>query len=407
MKRVYLDHAATTPVRPEVKKIMDAFQSGYFGNPSAIYFEGRQAKAALDSARELVAKILGAETKEIIFTNGGTESINLALFGVSRQYKKLFKKPRLITSQIEHPAVLETMKQLAKEGFEIIYLPVDKFGLVKIKELKKSLNNQTILISIMYANNEIGTIQPIAKIAKIIENFRSRKNIDQKRLALKFPLFHTDACQAAGSLEIQPQKLGVDLMSLNASKTYGPKASGLLYAKKGIELKPIIFGGGQENKLRSGTENVASWIGLAKALELSQKEKIAETKRLKALRDYFIKNLLKIPKTFLNGHPQNRLANNINLTVLNVEGEAMILQLDKYGISASTGSACHSKILQPSHVLMAIGLRPETIHGSLRLTLGHSTTKKEIDYALRIINKVVKKLRQLSAVDIKNNENKK
>lgn len=407
MKRIYLDHAATTPIRPEVKKIMDAFQSDYFGNPSAIYFEGRQAKAALDNARKLIAKILAVETNEIIFTNGGTESVNLALFGVSRQYKKFFKRPRLITSRIEHPAVLETMKQLAKEGFEIIYLPVDKFGVVKIEELKKSLNKQTILVSIMYANNEIGTIQPLSKISKIIGNFRDRKITNHKSQIPKFPLFHTDACQAASSLEIRPQKLGVDLMSLNASKIYGPKASGLLCAKKGVGLQPIIFGGGQENKLRSGTENVASWIGLAKALELCQKEKTTEAKKLKALRDYFIKNLLKIPKTFLNGHPQNRLANNINMTILDVEGESLILQLDKYGISASTGSACHSKILQPSHILTAIGLNPEIIHGSLRLTLGRSTTKKEINYALKIINKVVKKLRRLSAINIKSNENKK
>ncbi len=407
MKRIYLDHAATTPVRPEVKKIMDAFQSDYFGNPSAIYFEGRQAKAALDNARKLIAKILSVEADEIIFTNGGTESINLALLGISRQHRNLFKKPRLITSRIEHPAVLETMKQLAKEGFEVIYLPVDKFGVVKTEELKKALNKQTLLISIMYANNEIGTIQPIAKIAKIIKDFKNRVGTKAQAQIPQFPLFHTDACQAAGSLEIRPSKLGVNLMSLNASKIYGPKASGLLYVKKGIELKPIILGGGQENKLRSGTENVASWIGLAEALKLGQKEKAAEAKRLRILRDYFIKNLLKIPKTFLNGHPRNRLVNNINVTILDIEGEALILQLDKYGISASTGSACHSKILQPSHVLMAIGLDPATIHGSLRLTLGRDTKKKNVDSALKVINKVVKELRGLSAVNIQSNENKK
>ncbi len=395
MKRIYLDHAATTPTRPEVKKIMDAFQSDYFGNPSAIYFEGRLAKTALDNTRKIGAKVLGVETKEIIFTNGGTESINLALFGLSREYKKLFKKPRLITSQIEHPAVLETMKQLAKEGFEIIYLAVDKFGTVKTNELKKYLNNQTLLVSIMYANNEIGTIQPLKKISNIINNKKFSKS------GQHFPIFHTDACQAAGSLEIRPEKLGVDLMSLNASKIYGPKASGLLYVKNGIKLQPIIFGGGQENNFRSGTENVASWVGLTRALELTQKEKNKEAKRLKKLRDYFIKNLLKIPKTFLNGHPTNRLANNINVTILDVEGEALILQLDKYGISASTGSACHSKILQPSHVLRAVGLNPEIIHGSLRLTLGRSTTKKDINYAIKIIGKIVDGLRKFSAINIK------
>jgi len=400
MKRIYLDNAATTPVRPEVKKIMDEFQSKYFGNPSAIYFEGRQAKTALENGRNSIAKTLGAKPQEIVFTNGGTESINLAIFGISRQYKKLFKKPRLITSQIEHPAVLEAAKQLAKEGFEIIYLPVDKFGVVKTDKLKKSLNPQTILVSIMYANNEIGTIEPIQKIGEIIREFR-KKNLD-----LGFdgktapPFFHVDACQAAGFLEIQPEKLGVDLMSLNGSKIYGPKASGLLYVKNGIQLEPLIFGGGQEKNLRSGTENVASWIGLAKTLELAQKEKGSETKRLTPLRDYLIKNILKIPKTFLNGHPKNRLPNNVNVTILDVEGEAMVLQLDKYGVSASTGSACHSKILKPSHVLRAIGLKPEVIHGSLRLTLGQTTTKKNVDYLIKIFKEVVEKLRKLSAVSL-------
>jgi len=394
MKRIYLDNAATTPVRPEVKKIMDEFQSKYFGNPSAIYFEGRQAKTALENGRNSIAKTLGAKPQEIIFTNGGTESINLALLGISRRYKKLFKKPRLITSEIEHPAVLEAMKQLTKEGFEIIYLPVDKFGVVKTDELKNSLSHQTILVSIMYANNEIGTIQPIIKITKIIKD---------KKFSIanaQFPIFHTDACQAAGFLEIQPKKLGVDLMSLNASKIYGPKASGLLYVKSGIQLQPLIFGGGQEKNLRSGTENVASWLGLAKALELAQKEKGAENKRLVPLRNYLIKNILKISKTFLSGHPENRLPNNVNVTILDVEGEAMVLQLDKYGISASTGSACHSKILQPSHVLKAIGLKPEVIHGSLRLTLGRTTTKKDVAYLIKILKEVVEKLRKLSAVSL-------
>jgi len=394
MKRIYLDYAATTPVRPEVKKIMEEFQSKYFGNPSAIYFEGRQAKTALENGRKLIAEILKVKPQEIIFTNGGTESINLAIFGVSRRYKKLFKKPRLITSQIEHPSVLETMKQLKKEGFEIIYLPTDKSGTVITDELKNSLNRQTLLVSIMYANNEIGTIQPITTIAKIIKD---------KKFSIantQFPIFHTDGCQAAGFLEIRPKKLGVDLMSLNGSKIYGPKASGLLYIKNGVQLEPLIFGGGQENNLRSGTENVASWIGLAKALELAQKERGSETKKLIPLRDYLIKNILEIPKSFLNGHSKNRLPNNVNVTILDIEGEAMVLQLDKCGISASTGSACHSKILRPSHVLTAIGLPREVIHGSLRLTLGRNTTKKDLDYAVKNIKQIVKELREISAVKI-------
>jgi len=395
MKRIYLDYAATTPMRKEVIEAMKPFGDKIFGNPSAIYFEGRLAKNFLEKAREKAAKILNSRPDEIIFTNGGTESINLAILGLARFYKNFFKKPRLITSKIEHPAVLEAMKQLEKENFEVIYLNVDKFGVVKLEELKKSLNPQTILISIMYANNEIGTIQPIKKISEIIKNFR------QKKLKINFPFFHTDACQTAGFLEIRPEKLGVDLMSLNGSKIYGPKASGLLYLRNGVKIEPIIFGGGQENNLRSGTENVASWIGFSKALELAQKEKGKEAKRLTKLRDYLIKNILKIPKTFLNGHPKKRLPNNVNVTILDIEGEALVLQLDRYRVSASTGSACQSKILEPSHVLQAIGLPREVIHGSLRLTLGKYTRKKDLDYLIKILPKVVENLRQISPVSLK------
>jgi len=395
MKRIYLDYAATTPMRKEVIEAMKPFGDKIFGNPSAIYFEGRLAKNFLEKAREKAAKILNSRPDEIIFTNGGTESINLAILGLARFYKNFFKKPRLITSKIEHPAVLEAMKQLEKENFEVIYLNVDKFGVVRLEELKKSLNPQTILVSIMYANNEIGTIQPIKKISEIIKNFR------QKKLKINFPFFHTDACQAAGFLEIRPEKLGVDLMSLNGSKIYGPKASGLLYLRNGVKIEPIIFGGGQENNLRSGTENVASWIGFNKALELAQKEKGKEAKRLTALRDYLIKNILKIPKTFLNGHPKKRLPNNVNVTILDIEGEALVLQLDRYHVSASTGSACQSKILEPSHVLQAIGLPREVIHGSLRLTLGKYTRKKDLDYLIKILPKVVENLRQISPVSLK------
>jgi len=389
MKRIYLDYAAATPVRPEVHQFIKPFATDNFGNPSAIYLEGRIAKQALEQARESIAKNLNCRPHEIIFTNGGTESINLAIFGVARAYKKFFKKPRLITSRIEHPAVLEPMKQLAKEGFDIKYVSTNKFGEVNLLELKKCLNPQTILVSIMYANNEIGTIQPIEKISALIKDFRKNKYL---------PFFHTDACQAANYLDINVNHLGVDFMTLNGGKIYAPKASGILYKKNGLSIDPIIFGGGQEKNLRSGTENLTSWMGFSKALDLTQKEKNVEIKKIKQLRDYLQKNILKIPQTFINGHPAKRLPNNLNVIIADIEGESLILELDKAGIAASTGSACHSHSLEPSHVLESLGWSREKIHGSLRLTLGKYTTKKEIDYVIKILPKIVQKLRNLSAI---------
>jgi len=391
MKRTYLDYAAATPVRPEVNKYIQPFATNNFGNPSAIYLEGRIAKQALEHARELVAKNLNCRAHEIIFTNGGTESINLAIFGIAHAYKKFFKKPRIITSQIEHPAVLESVKKLAEEGFEIKYVSTNKFGEINLTELKKYLNSQTILVSIMYANNEIGTIQPIEKISTIIKRFRQKKYL---------PFFHTDACQAANYLNLDINRLGVDFMTLNGGKIYAPKASGVLYKKSSVSIDPIIFGGGQEKNLRSGTENITSWIGFAKALELAQKEKTAEIKKVKKLRDYLQKNILKIPKTILNGHLTQRLPNNLNIIIAGIEGESLILELDKAGIAASTGSACHSRNLEPSHVLKALGLSREIIHGSLRLTLGKYTTKKEVDYVIKTLPKIIQKLRNLSAIKI-------
>jgi cysteine desulfurase len=391
MKRIYLDYAAATPVRPEVHQFIKPFATNNFGNPSAIYLEGRIAKQALEQARKSVAKNLNCQTHEIIFTNGGTESINLAIFGVARAYKKFFKKPRIITSQIEHPAVLESVKKLEKEGFDIKYISTNKFGEINLIELKKYLNPQTILVSIMYANNEIGTIQPIEKISAVIKSFRQKKYL---------PFFHTDACQTANYLNLDVKQLGVDFMTLNGGKIYAPKASGILYKKGGLSIDPIIFGGGQEKNLRSGTENLTSWIGLAKALDLTQKEKTAEIKKVKQLRDYLQKNILKISKVILNGHPQKRLPNNLNIIISDIEGEALILELDKAGIAASTGSACHSRSLEPSHVLKSLGLSREKIHGSLRLTLGKYTTKKEIDYVIKILPKIIQKLRNLSATKI-------
>lgn len=392
MKRVYLDYASTTPMRKEVIKAMFPYFDKKFGNPSALYKEGRLAKNAIESTRKDIANLLKINPSEIIFTNGGTESINLALFGIANFYRSQFSGPEIIISEIEHPAVLESVKKLEKMGFKIIKIKVNKKGLVDLKQIKKVINNQTMLISIMMANNEIGTVEPIKEIKQIIKDFRNKNKTI-------FPFFHTDACQAAGYLDISPKKLGVDLMSLNGSKIYGPKATGLLYKKEGVELEPIIVGGGQERKYRSGTENVAGIIGFTTALKLVQQEKEKESKRLQKLRDYLIEKVLQsIPKTFVNGDLKNRLPNNAHFTILDVEGEALILKLDQKGIAVTTGSACHSKSLMPSHVLMAIGLPNEFIHGSLRITLGRFTTKSDVDYFIKNLVKVVKELRQLSPI---------
>ncbi|OGG43495.1 cysteine desulfurase NifS [Candidatus Jorgensenbacteria bacterium RIFCSPLOWO2_12_FULL_42_11] len=397
-KLIYLDHAATTPLSLEVKTAMEPFWSENFGNPSSIYQLGIRAKSALSQARQKIAKILGAKETEIIFTAGGTESANVAILGLSRAIQKTLKKPgHIITTKIEHPAVLNAVLALKKEGFAISVLPVDKHGLVSLEKIKKTVKPETFLISVMYANNEIGTIEPIIEIGKLL------KKINQKRKAdgLSRIYFHTDACQAAGYLDIKVDKLGVDLLTFNGSKIYGPKGSAVLYIRNGVSLKPLIFGGGQENGLRSGTENVPAYIGLAKALELVQKNKNEEIQRLNKLSQKLIDGILKsISKTFLNGHPQKRLPNNVNITILDIEGEALLLYLDHYGICASTGSACHSQNLQPSHVLQAIGLPREIIHGSLRLTLGQKTTNKDIDYVLKVLPDIVKKLRELSPINI-------
>ena len=397
-KLIYLDHAATTPLSLEVKTAMEPFWSENFGNPSSIYQLGIRAKSALSQARQKIAKILGAKETEIIFTAGGTESANLAILGLSRAIQKTLKKPgHIITTKIEHPAVLNAVLALKKEGFAISVLPVDKHGLVSLEKIKKTVKPETFLISVMYANNEIGTIEQIIEIGKLL------KKINQKRKAdgLSRIYFHTDACQAAGYLDIKVDKLGVDLLTFNGSKIYGPKGSAVLYIRNGVSLKPLIFGGGQENGLRSGTENVPAYIGLAKALELVQKNKNEEIQRLNKLSQKLIDGILKsISKTFLNGHPQKRLPNNVNITILDIEGEALLLYLDHYGICASTGSACHSQNLQPSHVLQAIGLPREIIHGSLRLTLGQKTTNKDIDYVLKVLPDIVKKLRELSPINI-------
>lgn len=401
MRQVYLDHAATTYLDPRVKEAMEPYWSEEFGNPSSLYRVGRRAKDALDQARETSARILNCKPEELIFTGGGTEAINLAIFGTAHFYSNILKnvgisRGHIITSKIEHHAVLHSLEALGKEGFEVTYLDVDEYGLVNPEDVRKALRQDTLLVSIMYANNEIGTIEPIEEIGKVIKEVRE----ERKAVGNTTPIFfHTDACQAAGALNLDVQKLGVDLLAFNASKIYGPKGVGCLYIRRGVRVKPLIYGGGQENNLRSGTENVPGIIGFAKALEVAHAEKERENARLIELRDYFTKRLLaEIPKVVLNGHPVKRLPNNINVSVLDIEGEAVILYLDERGIYISTGSACASTSLDPSHVILAIGKPYEYAHGSLRFTLGRQTTKEEIDYVMEVFPGVAEILRKISPV---------
>lgn len=390
MHKIYLDHAATTCLDLSVFKKMRPYLMRVFGNPSSLHSAGREAHFAIEGARLEAAGILGAGGKEIVFTGSGTESDNLAIFGTAMAYKDEGK--HIIVSKIEHPAVMEAVKKLEKQGFGVTYLNVDSEGLVDLDELKKALRKDTILVSIIYANNEIGTIQPIAKISEIIRNFRHDS---------LFPLFHTDACQAAGALDLNVKRLGVNLMTLNGSKIYGPKGVGCLYVSKNVKLEPMLVGGGQESGLRAGTENAALIVGFAEALKLADKKRNKESGRLKILRDYFIKNILKaVPGSNLNGHSAKRLPNNINISISGTEGEAMVLMLDKYGICSSTGSACSSRKLIPSHVLLAIGVSPELAHSSLRLSLGRKTSKKDLDYVLKVLPLIVKKLRKISAIKL-------
>ncbi len=397
MREVYLDHAATTYLDPRAKEVMEPYWEAEFGNPSSLYRAGRKAKEALDNARQTVARILNCRPEEIIFTGGGTEAINLAIFGVARAYAQpTTSRGHLITSKVEHHAVLHSMEALGKEGFEITYLDVDDEGLVDSEKLRAAIRPDTILVSIMYANNEIGTIEPIQEIGKIIKQIRE----DRKVVGNQTPIFfHTDACQAAGALDMDVQKLGVDLLAMNGSKIYGPKGVGCLYARRGVRPKPLIYGGGQENNFRSGTENVPGIIGFAKVFEISQEEREKENVRLIELRDYLIGRLLKeIPKVVLNGHSTRRLPNNVNVSVLDIEGEAVILYLDAKGIYISTGSACASTSLDPSHVILAIGRPYEYAHSSLRFTLGQKTTKEDLDYVMEVLPGVVEKLRVISPI---------
>ncbi len=395
---IYLDNAATTPVDKEVVKAMDKYHSKFFGNPSSLYKPGRQAKRAVEDARTTVANLLNCDAQEILFTAGGTESDNLAIFGVVNQFLDKAKDYHCITTNIEHPAVLNSFKRLGKLGFDVTYLKSDQYGLISSKDLLRALRPNTLLVSIMYANNEVGTIQPIAEIGKIIKNYRHVQRVDTISKNPSYPIFHTDACQAAPYLDLNIENLGVDLLTLNGSKIYGPKQIGVLFKKKNIKLQPLFYGGSQEEGLRSGTENVPGIVGFAKALELVDKDKQKENKRLLKLRDYFTMELLKIPNSILNGHPEKRLPNNVNVTFKHIEGESIMLKLDQQEIYVSTGSACHSKSLEPSYVILALGQDAANAHGSMRFTFGKDTTKKDLDKTLKVIKKTVSDLRKISAI---------
>ena len=391
-KEVYLDCASTTYLNPEVLKAMKPFQQKSFGNPGSLHRLGVEAKKAVSEARKKIAGILDCSSSEIIFTGSGTESDNLAILGVAKNFKtkELSYKPHIITSAIEHKAVLEPCKELEKEGFDVVYLETDEFGMVSPDEIAKTIKPETFLVSIMYANNEVGTIQPIKEIAKVIRRANKERTVSNKIL------FHTDACQASGALPLNVQKLGVDLMTINGSKIYGPKGVGVLYKKTGVAVKPLIFGGGQERGLRSGTENVAGIVGMAKALEIAEKRREKESLKLSALRDYFIEKVLKIiPDARLNGHPKDRLPNNANISFKNVDGEALVLFLDKEGIYVSTGSACTSDA-DYSYVIKELRVPKEYANGTARFTLCRDTTKKDIDYVLKNLSPIVEKLRKYS-----------
>jgi cysteine desulfurase len=389
-KFVYLDHAAATPLDSRVFEVMRPWLEGGVGNPSSFHSPGKEAKNAVETAREAISKILSCRAEEIVFTSGGTEADNLAILGFARANSAAGK--HIVISAIEHHAVLESTAQLEKEGFKITKVLPNKDGIIELEAIKAAVRPDTILVSVMLANNEIGTIQPISEIGNWIQKTRGEK---------QYPIFHTDACQAAGVLDISVEKIHVDMMTINGSKIYGPKGVGVLYVRKGLRLQPLQFGGAQERGIRPGTENVAAIAGLATALELSQKEKEAEGARLVGLRDKLISGILSVvPKTKLNGHPTDRLPNNVNISFLDIEGEALMLYLDAKGIFVSTGSACASASLDPSHVILALGKSPEEAHGAMRFSLGHSTNEEDIDYVLKVLPPLVEKLREMSSVKL-------
>jgi cysteine desulfurase len=381
MKRIYLDYAATTPTHPEVVEAMLPYFSQAFGNPSSIHFQGQEAKAAIEEAREKIAAFIGAQDEEIVFTSGGTEANNLAIKGIA--YANESKGNHIITTAIEHHSLIEPCQFLARRGFEVTYLPVDGYGLVDPEEVEKAVTDNTIMVSVMHANNEIGTIEAIRGIAEIAH----KRGI----------YFHTDAVQTVGHIPVDVNELGVDLLSISAHKLYGPKGVGALYVRSGTRMVSFIHGGGQERGRRAGTENVPAIVGFGKAIGIAEAEAAKERKRLLPLRDKLITGLCeRIDNIRLNGHPTRRLPNNVNVSIDFVEGESMLINLDLEGIAASSGSACSSGALEPSHVLSALGLPPEQAFGSLRFTLGRETVEEDIDRVLEILPQIVARLRSMS-----------
>ncbi len=381
MEKIYLDNAATTPVRKEVVDAMLPYFTESFGNPSSVYQIAQMNKKAIDDARESIANVLGAKANEIFFTSGGSEADNWAIKGIA--YANKAKGNHIITTKIEHHAVLHTCEFLEKNGFEVTYLDVDEYGMVHPEDVEKAIKDTTILISIMYANNEIGTINPIKEIGAIAK-------------AHKIP-FHTDAVQAVGQVRIDVNEQNIDLLSLSGHKINGPKGMGVLYIRRGLKIENLIHGGAQERGRRAGTENVPGIVGLAKAMELAYTDFEAKIEKMTKLRDKLIHGILEaIPYTKLNGHPTMRLANNSNIGVQYVEGESLLLLLDMNGIAGSSGSACTSGSLDPSHVLLAIGIPHEKAHGSIRFTLGSQNTEEEIDKVIEVMPGIVQRMRDMS-----------
>ena len=377
-----MDHSAGMPVEPRVFEAMKPYFIENYGNPSSSHSFGASVRNALMESREKIARLIGAEKpEEVIFTSGGTESNNLAIKGVA--YRNKDRGNHIVTTPIEHISVINICKHLQKQGFEITYIPVDKQGMVEPQRLKDEITDRTILISVMYANGEIGTIQPIREIGKIAHENQI--------------YFHVDAVAAAGKVPINVENENIDLLSISSNDMYGPKGAGALYIKKGIRIKPVTQGGGQERGLRSGTENILGIVGMGKAAEIAQEEMQAEGRRLSQLRDKLIKGVLDtVERSYLNGHATKRLPNNANLRFSYIEGESLILGLDMLGIQVSSGSACTSKTLEPSHVLLAIGLAHEEAHGSLVFTMGKQNSEEDVDYVLEVLPGVVKRLRAMS-----------
>jgi cysteine desulfurase len=381
MQKVYLDYAATTPVDPRVLKAMEPYFSRKFGNTMSLHSFGQEAKTALEESREIVADLMGARPSEVIFTSSATESNNLVLKGIAFANKE--RGHHIIISSIEHPCIMESAKWLERQGFEVTRLKVDKYGLVDPEDVKKAIKKETILVSVMHANNEIGTIEPIEEIGKICKE--------------KGVYFHTDAAQTFGKIPINVNRMNIDLMTVSSHKMYGPKGVAALFVREGTKIDPILHGGGHEMGLRSSTVNVAAIVGFAEACKIAKKEMKKEAKRIKRLSERLIKGILeKIPGSHLNGHPIKRLPNIVNFWFEGIEGESLVLKLDLMGIAVSTGSACSTQKLEPSHVLLAIGLKPEQVQGSLRISLGRWTKREEIDYLLEVLPKAVEQLRKAS-----------